>query len=237
MKANYEDRARFYLMRRTPVIVRVDGKAFHSFTRGFDKPFDMAFIAAMRSAALRVLKEASGAQAAYVQSDEASFLLTDYQTVDTQAWFDYNKAKVESVAASVMTAAFNDDIRSEKGNSVKSLAFFDARAFNLPREEVVNYFLWRARDWARNSLSMYCQAFFSHKELQGKNAEQQHEMLHGIGKNWATDNPAMVKNGTFIVRATGGPTQPFVEREHITPEYATIDNTLHDVIFPPEAEK
>lgn len=81
-----------------------------------------------------------------------------------------------------------------------TLAVFDARAFNLPREEVVNYFLWRAKDWQRNSLQMYARAFFSHKELVGKKQLAMHNMLYEKGKNWTTDVPLQEKNGTFLVK-------------------------------------
>jgi len=229
MKKNYEDRARHYLLRRTPVIIRVDGKAFHTFTCKFNKPFDEEFIEAMTSTALETAEGLQGFKAAYIQSDECSFLLTDYDKLDTDAWFGYNQSKIESIMAAMFSVRFNLFIRMLKPTIPENqLAVFDARAFNVPKEEVVNYFLWRAKDWQRNSLSMYCQAFFSQKELQGKNAEQQHEMLHGIGKNWTTDNDARIKNGTFISNDAGNNRI----RHDITPSFEAIFKVIGPLLEP-----
>jgi tRNA(His) 5'-end guanylyltransferase len=193
MKDNYENRQRFYLTRRTPVIVRVDGRAFHTFTKNFKRPFDQKLSDAMVDAAFHLIDEMQGCKLAYVQSDEASFVLTDYDSLETQGWFDYNKSKIESLSAALMSVHFNNAL----GMGTK--AVFDARAFNIPESEVVNYFLWRAQDWHRNSVTMYAQAFFSHSQLQGKSIADMHEMLHGIGRNWANCEE-WEKNGTFLTR-------------------------------------
>ena len=94
-----------------------------------------------------------------------------------------------------MTQAFNYHM-AQKNRPVR--ATFDSRTFNIPEAEVANYFLWRTQDWHRNSVSMYAQANFSHKELHKKNITAMHEMLHGIKKNWTTDLPSIVRNGTFL---------------------------------------
>ena len=189
MKVNYEDRYRHQLTRRTPVIMRLDGKAFHTLARGCVKPFDEALHDCMKIAAGAVLKEVQGAQCAYLQSDEINILLVDYKRLNSEAWFDYNIQKMTSVAASVCSVAFS--------NAFIGSAHFDCRVFNIPEAEVCNYFIWRQQDWARNSLSMFAQSFFSTKELHKKNGPAMHEMLHGIGENWA-DLPLMWKSGTFI---------------------------------------
>lgn len=219
MKENYENRYRFSLSRRMPVIIRVDGKAFHTYTRGLNRPFDAGLINSMITAATSVAEEMQGCKAVYVQSDEASFLLTDYDTLNTEAWFDYNKSKIETIAASTMTVWFNHKQDMERK------AMFDARSFNVPREEVSNYFLWRARDWERNSLAMYCGAFFSHKQLHGKGKSDKHEMLHSIGKNWTTDLVPMLRNGTFLVRTDSG-----FECRHPEPSFANIDAMLDPLV-------
>jgi tRNA(His) 5'-end guanylyltransferase len=194
MKQNYENRARYYLTRRTPVIVRVDGRAFHSLP--LKKPFDWKFVDAMILGALHVAGDMQGFKMGYVQSDEASFVMTDYDDLQTQGWFNYNKAKIESITASGMTAAVGRGLRLM---GIKNLAMFDARAFNIPESEVANYFLWRAMDWSHNSISMYAQSFFSHQELHKKSCADMHEMLHNIGCNWSTDLMDFTKNGIFIV--------------------------------------
>lgn len=217
IKENYEHRNRHYLIKRMPVIVRLDGKAFHTFTAKLNKPFDVSLIETMSDAATAVLEEIQGAKCAYVQSDEVSILLTDYDTFETCGWFDYNKSKIESVSASIMTAHFNSR------GIFKHLAYFDSRAFNIPREEVVNYFLWRAKDWERNSVSMYCNSVYSHKEMHKKSKAEQHEMLHKKGLNWATDLDNQIKNGTFIF--------PDNQRTDIKPVYEEIAKILDPLIY------
>jgi len=130
-----------------------------------------------------------GCLCAYVQSDEISLLLTDYRRFNT----DYNLQKIVSVSAAMATAYFNEYYDSDR------IAFFDSRAFNLPREEVNNYFVWRQKDWIRNSVQMMGQAHFSHRELQNKSCSDIHEMLHSKGLNWA-HLPSRWKNGSFITK-------------------------------------
>lgn len=196
----YENIFRQHLVKRVPVILRLDGKAFHTFTRHCKKPFDDTLMNAMHLSALKVMKELQGAKVAYVQSDEVSILLTDYEDIRTNAYFDYSINKLVSVTASMMTAYFNDIFT----NSSRQVALFDCRAFNVPKEDVSNYFLWRAKDWERNSLAMYCQSLFSHKQLHKKNKQGQHDLLHSIGKNWTTDLRPIEKNGMFIFQTSEG---------------------------------
>lgn len=218
MQRNYEEPAKHRLTRRTPVIVRVDGRAFHTFTRDFQKPFDQRLIDAMAVSASHVAGEMQGFKLGYIQSDEASFVLTDYDMLQTDAWFGYVKAKVESIAASIMTAAF---ARCMRLANIRELAFFDARAFNIPASEVANYFLGRAEDWHRNSVSMYAQAYFSHQKLKGKCIPEMHEMLHSVGRNWSTDLTNEEKNGIFLVNSDG--------RSDIEPHYKQIASLWESV--------
>jgi tRNA(His) 5'-end guanylyltransferase len=218
-KTNYEAPACYHLTRRTPVVVRVDGRAFHTFTRkNFKRPFDGKFIDAMVGAAMYVASQMQGFKLGYVQSDEASFLLTDYDNFQTEPWFGYRKSKVETVCASLMTAGF---ARCMRLCDVPDLATFDARAFNIPESEVVNYFLWRARDWQRNSVQMYARAHFSHQLLQKCSHADIHEMLHSKGLNWATDLMGDERNGTYLVGLT--------ERTDILPTYIAIETLWNEV--------
>ncbi len=200
MKANYENRFRYKLPRRTPVIIRIDGKCFHTFTRGFDKPFDKELIGAMYYATHELLKQISGAKCAYIQSDEASILVTDYDNLETEAWFDYNIQKMVSVSASIFTEKFNRAITCRR---TPKQANFDSRCFSIPKEEVCNYFIWRQQDWKRNSIMMFARSFFSHKELNGKKCADVHEMLYSKGENWANLEP-IYKNGTVITKTERG---------------------------------
>lgn len=171
MKGQYERRAQSWLPRRTFTIVRLDGKAFHTYTRGLERPYDLRLMMDMGYTAAFLCQEVQGAVLAYTQSDEISLLLTDYASPGTQAWFDGNVQKIVSISASACTAKFNA-LRPGK------LAMFDSRAFVIPDPvEVVNYFVWRQRDAIRNSILMLGQAHFSHKQLQGLNTNQIQELL------------------------------------------------------------
>lgn len=193
----YEDASRIKLIRRTPVIIRIDGRAFHSFVRQVkaQKPFDERLIGAMTTTAQSLCKEIMGCKLAYLQSDEISLLLTDWEKHTTQAWFDNDLRKICSLSASIATATFNDDYVD-----ARILANFDSRAFNIPREEVCNYFIWRQQDAEKNSVSMYARSLYSHKQLIGKNGSQMQEMMFQKGFNW-NDAPAHTKRGFCVVKA------------------------------------
>lgn len=197
----YEKTCHFHLSPKMPVIIRLDGKSFHTFTRKCMKPFDTNMILAIQKAAFQTAREIQGFKFGYHQSDEISFLLTDYESINIQGWFDYDYSKIISLTSSLMTALFNDTDwcrEYKKEHSIKHPPIFDARAFNMPESDIVNYFVWRAKDWERNSLNMYARSFFSHKELNNKNKQEMHEMLHKINKNWALDISGLEKNGTFF---------------------------------------
>ena len=199
MKGQYEDRTRYMLPRRTYTIIRCDGKAFHTYTRKFAKPFDLIIETGMDTAARALFEEAQGASFAYVQSDEISVLLTDFAKPETAAWFDGNLQKICSVSASVCTMAFN---RIAKEAGMPSNALFDARVFVIPDPvEVENYFIWRQKDAERNSLSVLAQQHFSSKQLHGKSCADMHEMLHKAGVNW-NDLPTDRKRGRAVYNNT-----------------------------------
>lgn len=198
MKGQYEDRTRYALPRRTYTIIRVDGKAFHGLCRRLDRPFDYDFMARMDVAALAVCRELQGCRLAYVQSDEASFLLTDFEKPTTDALYDGNVQKIASISASLMTGAFNPWWK------VDATAYFDARVFTIPDPvEVENYFIWRQQDATRNSIAMAAQALYSHKELHGKNTAEQQEMCFAKGVNW-NDYRAGAKRGRVMRRVECG---------------------------------
>jgi tRNA(His) guanylyltransferase len=195
MKENYENRYRIKLTRRMPVIMRLDGKAFHTLTRGMERPYSKCFRDMMVSTALELLKEIQGSKCAYVQSDEISILIIDFDKLTTDAWFDYNIQKMVSVSAGIASATFT--------RYIDKIGIFDSRVFNIPKEEVCNYFIWRQQDWVRNSIQMLAQHYFSAKELHGKNQPAMHEMLYTKNVNWADQHPRW-KNGTFLNVMDGG---------------------------------
>jgi tRNA(His) guanylyltransferase len=197
MKKSYEDRTRYSLPRRTYTILRLDGKAFHTFTQGMEKPFDLKLSRALDAAAARLCIQAMVVKFAYLQSDEMSFLLTDFEKTTTEPWFDGNIQKICSVAASIVSVEFNEHFIDNPQ------AYFDARVFTIPDPiEVENYFIWRQKDCMRNSISMIAQRFFSHKDLQGVNQEKMYEMLIGIGVDYRK-YPERDTVGRIIVKEDG----------------------------------
>lgn len=217
MKENYESRSKTFLTRRTPVIIRLDGKAFHTYTKGLNKPFDEGLIEDMQLTAIYLCEQIQGAKCAYVQSDEISILITDYDNLQTNAWFDYNVQKMCSISASLAASKFNhlrliremrdwdEGVREtdllERFVYLSTLANFDSRAFNIPKEEVANYFLARQKDAVKNSIAMLAQSLYSHKILHKKNQSEMQEMCFQKGHNW-NDLHFSKKRGSFIVKNT-----------------------------------
>lgn len=201
MKKNYEDRTRYSLPRRTYTIIRLDGKAFHTFTKSFERPYDKRITAWMDETALGLCKAIQGVKFAYVQSDEISLLLTDFEGTETQSWFDGNIQKIASISAAIATAEFNlaRTFLSED-QTHDQYAVFDSRVFTIPdRTEVANYFIWRQQDAVRNSIQMLAQSLYSHKQLEGKNSAQLQELTFQKGKNW-NDVSVRNKRGGFVTK-------------------------------------
>jgi len=195
----YESVPKIKLQRRTPVIIRLDGKAFHTWTRwlkNYDpslntSPFSDIMFNTMSTTMVNLTAGIQNANFAYAQSDEISILLNDWKQFKTDQWFGANVQKMVSIAASMATAFFNDSLKEAPA----PLALFDARVFNIPKEEVANYFIWRQQDATRNSINMLAQYYFSHNELQFKNTDQvQEKLFKERDINW-NDLPTWQKRG------------------------------------------
>jgi tRNA(His) 5'-end guanylyltransferase len=221
MKEFYENRSKLYLPRRVPVIIRLDGKAFHTFTKGFKRPYDEILHNTMNATMRHLCENIQGCKLGYTQSDEITLLLTDYDTITADAWFGYGMQKVCSVAASMATLAFNRFFRQYYNEALTKLgapldsdpylsklsekldcAMFDARCFSIPKDEVTNCFIWRQQDATRNAIQMLGQCNFSHRELQGKSCNDIQDMLmtqKGINFN---DMPVEFKRGVCCYRIT-----------------------------------
>ena len=230
MKEFYEQVPKTRLVRRTPVAIRIDGKAFHTFTRGFEKPFDEVLGRAMRETMKYLCENIQGCVLGYTQSDEITLILIDYKKLTSSAWFDYEVQKMCSIAASMATMAFNKYFRFEVDrfynentyccgydgdewydenakvqhaiywNAIDNGAMFDARCFNIPKEEVANLIYWRQLDATRNSIQMVGQANFSHSELQNKSCNAIQEMLFQERDiNW-NDFPTHLKRGACCIK-------------------------------------
>lgn len=193
----YELSSRTQLCQRLPVIIRVDGKAFHTYTRNLARPFDSQFNSVMDIVANRLCEEIDGAQVAYIQSDEISVLVHGYKRLQTTPWFDNQVQKMVSVSAGVASAYFTEASSAIFG-AVRP-AVFDSRVFVVPERDVCNYFIWRQNDASRNSLQMLARSLYSHKQLHEKGREELHELIHAKGQNW-NNMPTSLKRGRCVVR-------------------------------------
>ena len=227
----YENVNRNYLTRRVPVIIRIDGRAFHTFTRGFKRPFDEILVKSMQETMKYLCENIQGCVLGYTQSDEITLVLIDYKRLDSCAWFDYNIQKMASIAASMATMAFNKFFKvavdeyftsnklvtvltkadldynneltryySVLDKAINKGAMFDARCFNIPKDEVCNCVLWRQNDATRNSIEMVGHANFSQKQLHQKSCNEIQDMLMvQCSINW-NDFPVNLKRGSCCIR-------------------------------------
>lgn len=239
----YEGVSNLTLTRRTPVVIRIDGCHFHSFTRKFDKPFDFIFRESMRTTTERLLRDIQGCVIGYTQSDEISLVLCDYRSLDTDAWFSNRVQKICSVAASKATKYFNKEfsamvsvwLQEEENSSMKEElsekyaksaevgAEFDARCFNMPKEEVCNYLIWRQQDAERNSILSLAQTIYSQSELSGIGCKElQNKMFTEKGVNWNDINP-WNKRGYY----TDG-TKVYIETPIFTRDRELIDKIVEN---------
>lgn len=223
MKEFYEQVPKTRLVRRMPVMIRIDGKAFHTFTRGFQKPFDDILIKSMQETMKYLCENIQGCVFGYTQSDEITLVLIDYQKLTSSAWFDYEVQKMCSISASMATMIFNrvfainvenwysknysyntNEVNTVYNKAICQGAMFDSRCFNVPKEEVTNFVYWRQLDATRNSIQMVGQANFSHKQLQGKSCNMIQDMLFTEkGINW-NDFPTVKKRGSACIKDAEG---------------------------------
>ena len=218
---SYQQVSEGNLMRRQPVIIRLDGKAFKTFTRNLIKPFDSDLSQIFQYVCFKLKEKIQGTKFIYQQSDEISLFLCDYDKITSDSWFDYRIQKMTSISASLTSVLFNqgisqiiekyENLLSEKSENSEQIldriniwktklncAMFDSRVFNLPEDEVCNYFIWRQQDAIRNSKQAMGQAFFSHNQLQNKNVDEVCEMLIQL-KNQDWYKTSIVQQRGFCV--------------------------------------
>lgn len=213
MKHNYEEVTKTRLTSRMPIIIRLDGCHFHTFTKGMVKPFDSILIKTMQDTMKYLCENIQGCVLGYTQSDEITLVLVDYKELNTSPWFDNELLKMTSVSASLATLAFNkfyyeniaDMAESEEDfkKYAKKLnqAYFDSRAFNIPKEEVCNCVFWRQLDAERNSILSLGQAYFPHKQLQNKSCKDIVTMLEqDKGIIWG-ELPTTLKRGSCCIKS------------------------------------
>lgn len=219
----YEAVNKSNLIPKLPTVIRLDGKAFHTYTKQFAKPFDNSLINLMDQTAIYLCSKIQGAKFAFVQSDEISIYLSDRDSLEQQMWYDGEVQKMVSVSASMAAAKFNhlrflDTLLSITGVDERTmgarynhidredilvpmtLAEFDSRVFQLPNdEELINAFIWRQQDCIRNSISSVAQSRFSAKELHKKSTKDMKQMLVDINDPWENYTTKQ-KSGRLIVK-------------------------------------
>ena len=187
------------LLPGVPVMVRLDGRSFHTFTKGMPRPYFEPMSKAMIETA-RYLVEMTNASFAYTQSDEITLGYFSENKYEVPVMFDGRFQKLTSILASMASVKFNCEVMQRMPDKAHMMPLFDARVFNLPTlEDMADAVLFRTMDCAKNSITMAASAYYSHKELQGKNSADKHEMLYAKGVNWA-NYPEFFKNGTFLRR-------------------------------------
>lgn len=218
-----------------PIMARLDGKNFHSFTRGMIRPYTPSMSQAMIETA-RYLVEKTQANFAYTQSDEISLGFW-YDDPKTQPMFDGRIQKLTSVLAAMATAKFNQEVMERMPARWHRLPVFDARVFNLPSlDAMAECIVFRSLDCTKNSIMMAAQAQFTHKELQGKQAADMLNMLMDKGIDWR-DYPSHFKDGTFLRRE---PMEHKITQERLDsipekyrPTAPVIRYRVQEVVTPP----
>lgn len=172
----YEQVTDARLVNLSPVIIRLDGRAFHTLTKGLNKPYDIPFSEAMNATMWHMIRTVQNCVFGFTQSDEISLLVIE-PTYLSDSWFDNRVQKVVSIAAAEASCFFRDYLNKtypnlNKYDKFRAKAVFDCRAFNVPKHEVANYFIWRQMDCTRNAVAGAGQANFSQKELNGLNSTQ-----------------------------------------------------------------
>lgn len=184
---------------RLPIILRLDGRSFHTVTRTCKKPFDEKLINALNKTAITLCEEIQGAQLAYCQSDEISILIHGYKRLDSQNWFDNKLQKIVSISAAIASSVMTLE-SAEIFGKYKTVTF-DSRVMVVPESDVCNLLLWRQNDWTRNSVQMVARSLYSQKECHKKNNSQLQDMIHAKGQNW-NNLPTHLKRGRCIVKNT-----------------------------------
>jgi len=211
-----------------PVIVRLDGKGFHNFTKGLDKPYDLSLSQTMYTVLYDLVTE-TNAVCGYTQSDEISLILHSPRW-ESQIYFAGKRDKINSVLASICSVKFNWYWEGFSDNKFKDrVGYFDCRSFQVASlEEACNYLIWREQDATRNSIQNAGFTNFSHSSMQGLNCSQvQEKLFQEKGINW-NNYPEFYKRGTYVQRTK-------IDNEHR--EYKRWNANFHDLQNNPTLKK
>lgn len=236
------------------LVLRLDGKAFHTFTKSLEKPYDLRLMSAMDATAVRLCEAIPGAKAAYTQSDEITVLATDwafsgdgqggFNVKEQQHWYGGSTQKIISISAALATAHFNIEIMKAAGDSVdpRTLpALFDSRVMAFAgdeegRKSALEAFRWRQMDCVKNSVSMAAHSVFGHKPLLGVNTGEKIAMLAAEGKAWE-DLPAGFRQGRFVTEEKKTKMSTFVdgrdgvERSKLVDRFSFVSKDANEDVF------
>jgi tRNA(His) guanylyltransferase len=186
-------------MRGLPLLARLDGRAFHTFTRGLVRPYDPAMSRCMIETARFLVKE-TNARVGYTQSDEITLAWYETSQSPRDYEFDGRFQKLASVLAGMASARFCQLVSRELPAKADEVPHFDCRVWQVPTlADALDVFVWREDDATKNSVSMAASAHYSERELNGKDSAAKQELLFQKGINW-NDYPAFFKRGTYIQR-------------------------------------
>lgn len=227
---NYEVASRLSLPPRMPLVIRVDGKAFHTYTRHFQKPFDDDITSTMVTVMHVLCEKVPGVRLAYTFSDEISLLVQSYANHNSEQWYDNDLQKIVSITAAYASSWFTTTI--QKTHPDASPAIFDSRAHVIPEDDVVNYFIWRQREATRNSISTYARHVFSHKGVENKSCVMLLHDLVEAGKPWK-NLPGRYRYGIAMKKRARS--VPPTVRHVFTPDIDSTPNFLDDRTYVKEA--
>lgn len=212
----YEEETRLKLPRKTYSVIRVDGRAFHTWTKGLERPYSPAMMNAMAAATKALCEEVSGSILGYTQSDEISILCQDFVGKHTEPWFGGVVQKIASVSASIVTATFGEHFPD------RAPAHFDSRVFAVPDASAAECYLnWRLWDARKNAVTMLASEHFSHKELLGLKTFERAAKLRDVGAP-ITEADERFLNGQVVRRASVAKKISYTDRRtgkrYTTPE-------------------
>jgi tRNA(His) 5'-end guanylyltransferase len=201
-------------MRGLPLLARLDGRAFHTFTRGLQRPYDPGMSMAMIETT-RTLVQEMVALVGYTQSDEITLAWYEPSQSASDYAFDGRFQKLASVLAGMASARFCQLLAEHLPAKVSETPHFDCRIWQVPTlGDAADVFIWREDDATKNSITMAASAHYSDRELDGKSSSAKQEMLWQKGVNW-NDFPAFFKRGTYLQRRSFDRTLTDEERARI----------------------
>jgi len=186
-------------MRGLPLLARLDGRAFHTFTRDLRRPYEPGMSTAMIETARHLVQD-TNALVGYTQSDEITLAWYEPSQSISDYLFDGRFQKLASVLAGTASARFCQLLAEHLPGKVNETPHFDCRVWQVPTlNDAAGVFIWREDDATKNSITMAAGAYYSDRELEGKNSSVKQELLWQKGVNW-NDFPSFFKRGTYLQR-------------------------------------